>query len=504
MRFIKKLFGWTFSEKYRAIGYLAILAVGVGLLIALAKYSVPYYDDYAYGDYTRAGMSSSYDLIGAIKGAANGVKVMWYAWQGTHASIFFMCLVPSVFGEQFYFLGPIFLILLLTGAVFTLTYVVARDVLKADKWNCLALQSLTAGMIILYIHSANQAFYWYNGGFHYTAMHANLMFLSACIVRLLSTDLKREKIAMTLLVILLAEMVGGSNYVTAMQSGLVLVSFALLGILKKKKSTLLLLPGLVAYGISFYYNIFAPGNNVRESHFWYVEETPLMAVADSFKEAVKWGIQFSNWKTLLIVFLIIPVAWSIVKKTGFVFKWWVMLLMMAWSLCFFASSFTASLYATGEVVLARVINNAKMNYHLMLVLNVVYVVGFIYQLVQKKSKNKEKNLLLKWKGGFAWPLIIAWVGAFFFFYTNEVNPIGNYTVFGATYYLANGTAEQFYDEYEQRLEILKDDSIKDVVFEPYKARPWFLINKDIGTNPSDEENVFLAEYYNKNSVCVKE
>ena len=140
----------------------------------------------------------------------------------------------------------------------------------------------------------------------------------------------------------------------------------------------------------------------------------------------------------------------------------------------------------------------------MLALNVVYVVGFIYQLVQKKSKNKEKNLLLKWKGGFAWPLIIAWVGAFFFFYTNEVNPIGNYTVFGAAYYLANGTAEQFYDEYEQRLEILKDDSIKDVVFEPYKARPWFLINKDIGTDPSDEENVFLAKYYNKNSVCVKE
>jgi len=504
MKFIKKIITWSMNEKIRAIFYLLILLAGMGSLIALARYSIPFYDDYEYGNNARACMSSQYDLIGAIKGAANGVKAIWYSWQGTHASAFFMCLVPSIFGEQYYFLGPIFLILVLAVSVFIFTKVVAQDVLQAGKWNSLALQCLTTGMVLLYIHSANQAFYWYNGGFHYTAMHANLIFLAMCIVRMLKTKCFPERIVFTALIVLLAEMVGGANYVTSMQCGLLLASFALLGIIKKNKSTLLLIPGVVAYGISFYYNVSAPGNNVRESHFWYVDETPLIAVADSFKEAMKWGREFSNWKTLLVVFLMVPVIWAIIKKTEYVFKWWKMLILMAWSICFFASSFTASLYATGEVVLARVINNAKINYHLLLVINVVYVLGVIYGFVVSKSKDKEKNILLKWQGRCVWPLIIIWVGAFFFFYTNEVDPIGNYTVFGAVYYLSTGQAQEFHSEYEERLAMLKDDSIKDVVLEPYTVRPWFLINVDISADPNDEINVFIARYYGKNTVVLKE
>lgn len=502
MKFLKKFITWTLNEKVRAIAYLVILIGGIGALIALARYSIPFYDDFSYGKYAKDSMSEPWDLVGAIKGAAFGTKTMWYAWQGTHSSIFFMCLMPGIYGEHLYFLGPIFLILMLTFSVFTLTHVVARDVLRSDKWNTLSLQCLAAGMVVLYIYSATQAFYWYNSGIHYTAMHSLLMLLTACMVRLLTTIHTYEKIEMAIAAFFMAWIIGGSNFVTALQCGLVIASLAAIAVIKKNKQAFFFIPAVISYGVSFYYNVSAPGNNVREAHFVGVKQTVPQALIGSFKEAFKWGKEFSNWKTLLVVFLMVPVIWAIVKNTRYVFKWWIMLLLMAWSLCFFASSFTSSLYATGKIDLARVINVIKINYHLLLVVNVVYIMGVVYQLVKKLSKSENKNLLLKWRGGLAWPLIVVWVGAFFFFYTHEVDPIGNYSVFGAVYYLTTGQAEEFYSEYKERLAILENDSVKDVVFEPYSVQPWFLINKDLSENAGEEQNVFTASYYGKDSIRV--
>lgn len=504
MKFLKKVLTKTVHEKVRAYVYLAILVLGIGSLIALARYTIPFYDDFSYGINAKNSMSSTSDFIGAIKGAASGTKTMWYAWQGTHSSIFFMNLMPGIFGEKYYFLGPVMLILLLAGSTFLFTHVLLRVVLKADKWNSLALQCLVSGFVVLYIYAANQAFFWYNAGVHYTAMHSLLLLLITCLVGLMYSKFRHSTVWLTIVSVILGVLIGGSNYVTALQCGLIFASMALIGMLKKKKNTLLFIPSIIAYGVSFYYNVIAPGNNVRASHYWYVEKSAPKALIGSFKEAVKWGKEFSNWKTMLVVFLMIPVIWVIVKKTRYVFKLWKMLVLIAWSLCFFASGFTSSLYATGSVDLARVINVIKINYHLLLVVNAIYAIGFVYQVVKNKSKNADKNILLKWKGGLAWPLIVLWVGAYFFFYTNEIDPIGNYSVFGACYYLKTGQAKQFYEEYEARLEILKDNSITNVEFEPYTVKPWFLINKDVSTDATDEQNVFMAAYYGKESIRLKE
>ena len=36
----------------------------------------------------------------AISGALDCSRTQWYAWQGTYSSIFFMALMPAIWGEQ--------------------------------------------------------------------------------------------------------------------------------------------------------------------------------------------------------------------------------------------------------------------------------------------------------------------------------------------------------------------------------------------------------------------
>ena len=53
----------------------------------------------------------------------------------------------------------------------------------------------------------------------------------------------------------------------------------------------------------------------------------------------------------------------------------------------------------------------------------------------------------------------------------------------------------------ERVAELKGDEA-DVVFEPYRFKPWLLCVGDLSENPDDEANWAVAVWYGKNSVKV--
>ena len=67
----------------------------------------------------------------ALQGAAECVRTQWYAWQGTYTSVFFMTLTPLIWGEEFYFIGPVFIITFLAFSIFVLVKVL---VMLAGLW----------------------------------------------------------------------------------------------------------------------------------------------------------------------------------------------------------------------------------------------------------------------------------------------------------------------------------------------------------------------------------
>ena len=143
-----KILFWKPSAGLIALGMAAALLLALVPLLRLAMYAVPWYDDWNYGKFARAGIETVPGIVGALKGTFEGIRVEWYAWQGTFSSIFFMMMMPAIWGEQYYFWGPVFLILILTVSVFVLTGVLTRDVLGLDKFSGLAIQGIFYFMVL--------------------------------------------------------------------------------------------------------------------------------------------------------------------------------------------------------------------------------------------------------------------------------------------------------------------------------------------------------------------
>ena len=110
---------------------LLALAVALIPLLLLTKYAIPFFDDYGYSapvwiHYMLGGFNPKGVISGSIENAVN----MWHTWQGTYSSIFFMGLNPMIFGEQYYVIGPVFLILNLVLSMFVFTFVSCKVFLK--------------------------------------------------------------------------------------------------------------------------------------------------------------------------------------------------------------------------------------------------------------------------------------------------------------------------------------------------------------------------------------
>ena len=70
--------------------------------------------------------------------------------------------------------------------------------------------------------------------------------------------------------------------------------------------------------------------------------------------------------------------------------------------------------------------------------------------------------------------------------------------------LANGDAAVFYEEAMERHALYVDDTIKDVVIEPYSARPALFDFEDLKTNTENWLNLAVSDYYHKDSVRLRE
>lgn len=487
----KKWMEWVPDRRLVAI--CAVVAV-IALLIPLyrlALYSAPWYDDYNYGLFVKNFLNVERSLKSAMEGMAYCVKTMWWCWQGTYSSIALMSLVPMVWGEQYYFLGPVFLITILFLALTIFTKVLLRDVLGADWCSCICIQSVVTGMVFVLMYAVNSALYWYNSGVHYIGMHSFMLLLAAAWIRLMKKTGKVTAILLTVWTLVGAVLAAGANYVTALQGLLLGLSISGLGILLKNRRTLFLLPSMLVYLYGFYKNISAPGNRVRSAYFTDSAMGVAEAVWNSFIEAFRRIPTFTRMITVVIMILLLPLIWSMVKNLTFRFRF--PGLMLLWSFCFYAAGFTPLLYAMGNVNTARTLNAVKITFQLLLVLNEVYWVGWLRQRLKEKDR--------VWDKGAAWwfYLLIAVAIICPFALQKHENRLGFYSSYGAYFYIHWGEANIFHQEYLNRVETIRSGGA-DVVVEPYVYRPWYLQAWDLSESPNAEENRTMATWYGKNSI----
>lgn len=486
---LRGIAGWRPGPGLYAVCAVAALILLLWPLLRMAEYSVPWYDDYNYGRYAKTALEADPTLRGALKGAKDCITMSWYAWQGTYGSIFFMTLMPGVWGEEYYHLGPVFLILLLAVSVGVLVYVLLRDVLKADRVHAVGIAAATAAMAELLIYTSQQGFYWYNGGVHYVGMHSFALLMTAVCVKLLCADRVWKQCIWMVVGAGLGFVVAGGNYVTCLQGLLLVLSLIGAGCIGRRKQTLFLLPVLAVYVRGFYWNVGAPGNANRAASYVGWGMSPVRSVLYSFVEAAGHIWEFTGLMTIVLAALMLPMIAHMVKRTGFRFR--LPGMVSLWSFCLYATGFTPSLYSLGHAGLDRALNAVKLTWQMLLILNLVYWCGWICQ-----KKNLSGRMYRFW----FYPAMAAAALAAFW---AEPDRALRFSSYGAYHYVHTGEAYNFYQEYLERVEILKSDAVI-AEFTPYHWRPWPICMGDLSENPQDESNRALEAYYGKDGViCVE-
>ena len=446
---IRKFWLWKPGKILLAVGCCGLLLLTLIPLFRLTVYAVPYYDDYNFGRFARAAMEQEQSKWAAISGALDCSRTQWYAWQGTYSSIFFMALMPAIWGEQYYFLGPVFILLLLLAGTMTFTHVILRKVLGMEKWTGLAAQAVITVAVFMFIYSAQSGFYWYNGGVHYVGMHGfGLLMLAVAIC------LERAE---------------------------------------GRTATGLL------YIIGFGLNVAAPGNSVRARSYVGWGYSPLESIGRSFLEGVKHLPEFTGSIVLMVMVMLLPLIWQALKETEYRFRYPGVVLL--WSFCLYATGYTPSLYSLGHAGLSRTLNAVKITYLLLLFLNEIYWCGWLQQRLQKKASGSAARWLANWNGAAVWWFYAIMGLEFIMIFQVSPNQAGHYSAYGAYYYVHTGEAYNFHQEYLERVEKLLGDE-DDVQLQPYHYKPWFLCMGDLSEDENNEANRSLAIWYDKDSVTL--
>ena len=485
---------------------LTLFLISLLPVCRLAFYAHPAGDDYAYGVAAHLAWTDTHSLSAVLAAAVSNVKGYYTSWQGTYSSIFFMTLMPAVWGEQYYFLGPVFILLLLLAGSMVFTHVILRKVFRMEKWSSLAIQAVITIAEFMFIYSAQSGFYWYNGGIHYVGMHGfGLLFLSVAIC-LERAEGRTAKGLLFTASVLLAMITAGSNFVTALQGLLCLLTILLVSVVVERRRTgLWLLPSTLVYIIGFGLNVAAPGNSVRARSYVGWGYGPLESIGRSFLEAVKHIPEYTGPVVLMVMLLLVPMIWQAVKSTDYRFHY--PGIVLALSFCLYATGYTPSLYSLGHAGLSRTLNAVKITYLLLLFLNEIYWIGWLRQLLEKRAEQTTGQLTIqKWairNGAAAWWFYVLIGVACLVIFRASSNQAGHYSSYGAYYYVHTGEAYNFHQEYLERVAILSGPE-KDVQLPAYQFRPWFLCMGEISENADNEANRSLAMWYHKDSVTLKE
>ena len=498
---LRKILLWKPGRVLLAVCCCGLLLLTLIPLLRLAIYAVPYYDDYNFGRFARAAIEQEKSGFAAISGALDCVRTQWYAWQGTYSSIFFMTLMPAVWGEQYYFLGPVFILLLLLAGSMVFTHVILRKVFGMEKWISLAIQAVITIAEFMFIYSAQSGFYWYNGGIHYVGMHGfGLLFLAVAIC-LERAEGRTAKGLLFTASVLLAMMTAGSNFVTALQGLLCLLTILLVSVVVERRRTgLWLLSSTLVYIIGFGMNVAAPGNSVRARSYVGWGYGPLESIGRSFLEAVKHIPEYTGLVVLMVMLLLVPMIWQAVKSTDYRFRH--PGIVFALSFCLYATGYTPSLYSLGHAGLSRTLNAVKITYLMLLFLNEIYWCGWLKQILEKRTDKSAQKLSARNGAAVWWYYVIIGVVCLMIFKVSP-NQAGHYSSYGAYYYVHTGEAYNFHQEYLERVAILSGPE-KDVQLPAYQFRPWFLCMGEISEDADNEANRSLAMWYHKDSVTLKE
>lgn len=477
------------GNSFQKLNILLTLGFVISLIpiLILAFYNFPSADDFSASDTVCLAWKNSGSIVEVIKAAGENVVYNYKNWSGVYASVFWTSLQPGIFGEQFYGVTTVITIALLVAAGYYLGNVILKKYLqiRGNEGSCIIILYLFTTIHLM--PNGNEGLYWHAGVVNYTWAFGFLLLLAGILLSLRKEENPSKKTGKTILACILAILVGGGNYITALQGTMWLILLAVTSCAADKsvrKNRSVILAALIM-AASFAVSVLAPGNAVRMGMSSGLE--PIRAVLQSFVFGLQYPLkEWLSWPVILLFICALPLMWSVAKKTDFRFPYPAAVVLLAY--CMVSAGFTPSLYAQGSVAAGRLQNTVYFLFVLTLYGAGFYVVGWGSK---RYEFNREKS--------FAWGFLIIFAAAsLLYLYVNQNLYIGT----EATVNLLSGKAKIYRQENRERLQLLKDPNVQNVVVRPYSDPPGLLLFQDISFDSNEWINSAVAEYYGKESVRV--
>ena len=472
-------------------------------ILVLALFNYPSADDFSASDSVQAAWVTTYSLLEVIKAAWENTVYNYFEWSGVYASVFWTSLQPGIFGEKWYGVTTWITIILLVSSVFYLSHVIFNVYLKSNKYISGCIACLYLFMAIHCMPDGNEGLFWHAGVVNYTWAFAFFVFLIGLVLSLYMEKNKGKKYIKFTWAAVMAVLVGGGNYITALQGSIVMFLLSTAAIitgyvyLKKspgefiKENYLAVIPTfiiIIAFGVS----VLAPGNKVRMGMSQGM--SPIAAILYSFLYAVKIPLkEWMDWPIVLLFAISIPFIIFVVKRLDYRFQY--PFIPAAAGLCLVAATFTPSLYAQAAFEDGRLHNTAFLIWLLVVYVILFYISGWF---CHKKETGKRAEQEIS-ENSRKWLVLLVSV----FLVLGVLLVRKNTTIFVGTealYSLLTGEAKQYKLENEERLKILYDTEVEHAVLQTFQAQPSLLIFQDITPFENEWINTAMAKYYHKESV----
>ena len=473
-----------------------VLAVILLPLFMIAKYDYPSADDWSFGKYMYQAMLAGEGIAGVFHAIYQ--TLAQNVWEARFSILILSALQPAAFGEHFYRITPYLMI----GSVILSQLLLLRECIagssRENKWLVLPIGIPVAILQILYCPYPEESFYWYNGSVNYTFVYSLSLVLMTLYLEIALRKIgKAKRIVFTILACLLAVLVGGNNFSTSVSTMCLLLCMQILFLIYRKDAFRRTWIVTLLETLSVLACVTSPltATRLNGNFGGSTANSPIMAIMLSLERTFLNIISWTNLKILLLLLLLVPFLWKAVRKMEYSFRF--PGLFTALSFGVYSSQATATIYVDGTMGGGRQGAILWYFYVLWMVANVLYWCGWIAKRALKAKKSEKADLLAQ-KSLLRYCTVTGALLA-------AVVLLGN--VESTTSYRAyrmwrNGWAQAYGAGWEERIAVLKDDSVKNPVFQPLNYVELLMYTDLQPENGYVWVNTACAEYYGKESVTV--
>ena len=480
------------SHKWMFWAILTLFILSLMPLLYIARYNHPSADDYHFASAPAHVWQATGSIIQTVKVSFEYMKEYYAYIQGTFVAVFFMGLQPLVFGENFYMVGSFLLIIGLAASTLFFLKVVLIDFFKTDIYTGGIIALAFTLISIQFIISPVEAFYWYTGSMFYILFHSAALVMFSLILLSQKTQKQSKTIICTVISSILAFLIGGGNFITALTATLILGLILVYRIALCRSKWIIPLVCFIFICISFTISAVSPGNDFRQQFFG-ERMDPLMAVLSSFRYSSLFITTHISAPVWIAFGCIATVIHRAVKNSGYSFRYPGIVTAILYGV--YSSTFVPNLYTGASYGPLRVLNINYLSFLFFLLFSILYWCGWISRIMNNKVPANEN--LKAVKSVVHEVLVLCLIIGCFMSVSLSFNTISGISAMRS---IMTGEAAKYHSEHIRRREIVRDPRFPNVALNALTFQPYTIFFDDITPFTTHGANVAMAGFYGKESI----